>query len=98
MFKWISEFFSAANGNASSKRLVKIASTISAIGIGWYSIISGHPLDTNVLILVTSIAGLSTGSYVLTNKNETANSAVINNVSTVNTVVQSAKVPDKDDE
>jgi hypothetical protein len=95
MLKWISEFFSAGNGNASSKRLVKIASTISAIGIGWYCTISGHPLDTNVLILVTALAGISTGSYILTNKNEITKPDIVN---TINTVVASEKVPDKDDE
>ena len=70
MIKWISEFLSSGNGDASSKRLSKLATVGSAIGICWYSVITNHPLDSNVLVLTMGLAGLSTGSYILTNKNE----------------------------
>ena len=49
----------------SSKRLLTIISYVSAIALCWYSLIADKPVDSNLLILVLALAGMSTTQQVL---------------------------------
>ena len=49
----------------SSKRLLTIISYVSAIVLGWYSLVTGKPIDGNLLILVLGLAGASTTQQIL---------------------------------
>lgn len=74
MFKvamqWMSGFLSAGNGQASSKRLLTILSYVAAIAIAGYCVIHGIVLDTNVMIMMLGLCGVSTTQQILGNKNE----------------------------
>lgn len=60
----------SASNVGSSKRAIVLLSYLSAIAISWVCLLQGIALDSNLLILVLSLAGLSTGNYALTVKNE----------------------------
>ena len=64
------------NPNGSSKRIIIVLSYLSAIALSWYALVSKHVIDTNELILVLSLAGLSTGNYAVTVKNENKTTSV----------------------
>lgn len=54
----------------SSKRLLTIISYVSAIALGWYSLITEKPIDGNLLILVLGLAGASTTQQIINGKKE----------------------------
>lgn len=69
MFNWIRGFLSAKN-DLSSKRLVMILSYVAAIVYAGACIFFGFPLENNVLTLLLSALGGSTGGYVFSYRTE----------------------------
>jgi hypothetical protein len=73
MFKSILEtilgFFKPSN-SGSMKRLITILAYVSAIGLSWVSLLCQLPIEVNLLILILSLAGISTANYAVTNKYE----------------------------
>lgn len=67
---WLKGFLSSGAGDASVKRLVMILSYIVSLGIAIFCAIAGATLEGNVMLLLLSLCGASTGNYALTNKNE----------------------------
>lgn len=57
--------FLRSGTSESSKRLLTIISYVSAIALGWYSLITGKPIDGNLLILALGLAGASTTQQIL---------------------------------
>lgn len=62
--------FLRAGTSESSKRLLSIISYVSAIAISWYSLVQEKPVDSNLLILVLALAGLSTTQQILKSNKE----------------------------
>ena len=69
-FDTLRGFFQESNPAGSSKRLIFILSFLSSIGICWFSLITGVPIDSTVMSLSISLLTISTGGYLIGKKGE----------------------------
>ena len=69
-FDTLRGFFQENNPAGSSKRLTFILSFLSSIGICWFSLITGVPIDSTVMSLSISLLTVSTGGYLIGKKGE----------------------------
>jgi hypothetical protein len=67
-FDTLRGFFQENNPAGSSKRLTFILSFLSSIGICWFSLITGMPIDSTVMSLSISVLTISTGGYLIGKK------------------------------
>lgn len=66
----IRAFFQESNPAGSSKRLTFILSFLNAIGICWFSLTTGIPIDSTVMSLSVTLLTLSSGTYLIGKKGE----------------------------
>ena len=71
MIEFVKGFLQSGNGDSSSKRLLMILAYVASITVGVYCGFAHIALDSNVLILMLGLSGVSTANYAVTNKNET---------------------------
>lgn len=57
-------------GDFSNKRFLTALSYIATIGLCIYSVINKQALDSNIMISLLALSGISTLNYSITNKNE----------------------------
>lgn len=81
-------FMAENNPLGSSKRLTILSSYFSAIGVCWFSLTTGVPIDPTVLSLSISLITIATGNYLIGKNGEIKNDTsetkpdVIENVNT----------------
>ena len=63
--------FFQENKPQSSKRLTMILSYIVALGLCIVSVVFAMPIETNVMTMLLGCCGVSSGSYVMSNKKVT---------------------------
>ena len=69
MINWIRGFLSARS-DLSSKRLTMILSYLVSLALCTVCVVWGIPLESNVLTLLMGCCGVSSGAYVVSNRNE----------------------------